>query len=131
MMKRSEGFSLIETLLAVAFLGIMAIGVSSVYSSGLRAMDGRADMMLLDGKLRSRMEVLISTNFTSLNNGSEVVTINGKNYTIAWTVATIDLSGDSVPEPQARQVIVSVTGRPERSLTTILVDNEGKVGRIS
>ena len=129
--KRSGGFTLVEALLAAFFLGLLASAVSAAYFSGFQSLDEQADRMLLDSKLRSRMEVLISTDFGTLSDDSEVVNINGKNYTITWTVALVDLNGDSTPEPTAKQVTVSVSGLPDRSLTTILVDNEGKVGKIS
>jgi hypothetical protein len=87
--------------------------------------------MLLDSQLRNRMEVLVSTAFGSLSDGSEVVTVNGQNYTINWGVVPIDLDGDATPEPNAVQVTVSITELPDRSLTTILVDNEGRVVKIS
>jgi hypothetical protein len=87
--------------------------------------------MLIDSQLRSRMEVLVSTDFDMLANGSEVVTVNGQNFTVNWNIAPIDLDGDSNPEPTAKQVSVSITELPNRSLITILVDHEGKVGKIS
>jgi len=93
-------------------------------------MDAQADTMLLDSQLRSRMEILISTEFGSLVDGSEVVTVRGDNYTIDWTVTPIDLDGDATVEPNAVQVIVSVTELPHRSLTTIIVDDEGRVGKV-
>jgi hypothetical protein len=77
------------------------------------------------------MEAVISTDFDTLANGSEVVTVNGQNFTVNWNVAPIDLDGDSNPEPTAKQVTVSITELPNRSLITILVDHEGKVGKIS
>ncbi len=87
--------------------------------------------MLLDSSLRSRMEVLVGTEFSSLSNGSEVVTVRGRNYTITWTVANIDLNGDATPESTARQVTVSITELPDRSITTLVVDHEGRIGKIS
>ena len=129
--KTSGGFTLVEALLAAFFLGLLASAVSAAYFSGFQSLDEQADRILLDSKLRSRMEVLISTDFGTLSDDSEVVDINGKDYTITWTVVLVDLNGDSMPEPTAKQVTVSVSGLPDRSLTTILVDNEGKVGKIS
>ena len=129
--KTSGGFTLVEALLAAFFLGLLASAVSAAYFSGFQSLDEQADRILLDSKLRSRMEALISTDFSALGDSSEVVNINGKDYTITWSVVLVDLNGDSTPEPTARQVTVSVSGFPDRSLTTILVDNEGKVGKIS
>ena len=76
------------------------------------------------------MEQLIGRAYGALSDGSDVVTVTGKNYTIDWTVTPIDLNGDATPEPNAVQLTVSVAGVPGASLTTIVVDNEGKVGKI-
>ena len=83
--------------------------------------------MLLDSHLRSRMEWLLSHPFDQLSAGSEVVTVNGKNYTIDWSVDLTDLDGDATPEPTAKLITVSADGR---SLTTLVVDNEGRLGKI-
>jgi prepilin-type N-terminal cleavage/methylation domain-containing protein len=128
--KTCNGFTLVEALFAVVLLGIMAIAVSVPYISGFQSLDLQADRMLLDALLRSRVEFLVGTDFGSLSNGSENVTVNGQNYTITWTVSPADLDGDTTPEPNARQVSVSITELPDRSLTTVVVDNEGRIGKI-
>ena len=129
--KTYRGFTLVEVLLSVALLGLMVTGIATLYASGLQSLHTQSDHMLLDSALRSRMEVLVSTDLESLGNGSQVVTVNGQNYTINWSVVSIDLDGDSNPEPNAMQVTVSISELPDRSLTTILVDHEGSVGKIS
>ena len=131
LLKACRGFTLIEALIAVALLAIVAVGISAPFISGFQALDVQAERMLLDSRLRSRMEVLAGTDFGSLNAGSEAITIRGRNYTIAWTVANVDLDGDLTPEPTAKQVTVSVSELPGHALTTIRVDNEGRVGKIS
>jgi hypothetical protein len=130
-LKSAGGFTLVEAMISVVLLGIVAVGISAPYISGFQALDVQADRMLLDSSLRGRIEVLVGTDFGLLSAGSEVVTVRGQNYTLTWTVGNVDLDGDLTPEPNARQVTVSVTELPDRSLTTILVDNEGRVGKIS
>ncbi len=130
-LKSTGGFTLVEAMLSVVLLGIIAVGISAPYTSGFQALDVQADRMLLDSSLRSRMEVLIGTEFGSLSAGSEGVTVNGQNYTITWTVGNVDLDGDATPESTAKQVTVSITELPDRFLTTILVDNKDRVGKIS
>lgn len=128
--KSCFGFTLVEILVTVVLLGLMATGISAMYLSGFRSLDAQADRMLLDSRLRSRMEVLVGTDFATLSSGSEAVSINGHNYTIDWTVVSIDLDGDSNPESTAKQVTVSVAGGSGHSLTTIIVDHEGRLGKI-
>ena len=130
-LRTTKGFTLVEALLSVALLGLMVTGISTLYVSGFQSLDGQDDRMLLDSELRSRMEVLVSTDFGALSDGSEVVTVNGQNYTIAWTVVNVDLDGDATPEPNAWQITVTTAELPNRSLTTIVVDHEGRVGKIS
>ena len=129
--KSADGFTLVEALLAVVLLGLLAATMGTVYSSANQALAVQTDYMLLDSKLRSRMEYLMGTAFGALGNGSENVTINGNNYQIVWTSVPIDLDGDSNPEDNAKQVTVSVSGMSAHSLTTIRVDHLGLVGKIS
>ncbi len=130
-LKVSVGFTLVEVIFSVVLLGVISAGVAYPYAIGMKSINVKEDRMLLDSELRSRMEILISTDFGALSDSSEVVTINGQNYTITWTVVNMDLSGDAVPETDAKLVTVSVTEVPGRSLTTIIVDNEDRIGKIS
>jgi prepilin-type N-terminal cleavage/methylation domain-containing protein len=125
-----KGFTLVEVVLAVAILALMVSGVSALYFSGFQSLDIEDDRMLLDSRLRGRMERLIGRAYGALSDGSDVVAVKGQSYTIDWTVTPIDLNGDATPEPNAVQLTVSVAGVPGASLTTIVVDHEGKVGKI-
>ena len=129
--KSQKGFTLLEAMLSVVLLGLVAFGISAPYLSGFQALDMQADRMLLDSHMRSRMETLVSTDFDALGNGSEVVTVRGQNYTITWTVVNEDLDGDGTSEDTAKKITVSITGLPGRALKTIVVDNEGGVGKVS
>ena len=119
-----------EAMISVVLLGLMASGFSLLYASGLNSLDEQADRMMLDSHLRSRMEILIAQQFAQVDNGSENVIVRGKNFTINWTVAPKDLNEDMTPESNAKEVTVSVAGMSDRSLTTILVDHGGKVGKL-
>ncbi|GAX59223.1 type II secretory system protein G [Candidatus Scalindua japonica] len=130
-LKASFGFTLVEVIFSVVILGLISAGVAYPYMIGMKSINAKEDRMLLDSALRSRMEILISTDFGALSDSSEVVNINGQNYTITWTVVNMDMDGDAVPETNAKLVVVSVTEVPGRSLTTIIVDNEGRIGKIS
>ncbi len=128
--KNSHGFTLFEALFSVVLLGLMASGVSVLYVSGLQTLDEQADRMVLDSYLRSRMEFLVGQPFAQVASGTENVTVRGQTFTINWTVVLKDLDGDLVPESTAKEVTVSVSGLSNRILTTILVDNEDRLGKI-
>jgi prepilin-type N-terminal cleavage/methylation domain-containing protein len=125
-----RGFTLLEVVIAVVILALMVSGISAMYYSGFQSLDTEDEIMILDSRLRGKMEQLVSQPFDGLTNGSESVTVKGKNHTINWTVTLIDLDGDTTPEPNAKQLTVSVAGRSDRTITTILVDNEGNMGKI-
>ena len=126
----NRGFSLVEVLLSVVLLGLLASVIMYMYSSSYAVIDEEGIQMPLDGYLRSRMELLAGKTFAELSNGSETVTVKGQSYTINWSVAPADLDGDTIPEPTAKQVTVSVAGSANQSLTTILINPEGLVGKI-
>jgi Tfp pilus assembly protein PilV len=126
----AKGFTIMEAMLAVVFLGLMAAGVANVHFSGIQSMDVRETGMLLDSHLRSRMELLLATPFDKVTGGSEPVNVNGTSYTINWTVTGADLDGDTNPEPTAKQITVSVDSGTSRAVTSIMVDNESKVKRL-
>lgn len=116
--------------MSILILGLLSVGVSFLYASESRSLDAQAEHMLLDSQLRSRMEVLLATEVSSLIGGSQAVSVRGRSYTIVWTVAAVDLDGDATPEPDAMQVSVSVQELPDRSLTSLVVDHGGRVGKI-
>ncbi len=130
MITNKDGFMLMEVLLSVVFLALIAAAAGGVYSAGNQSLDEQADRMLLDGKLRSRLELLIASDFSALADGSETVTVHGKDFTVTWTVVTVDLDGDSTPEPNVKKVTVSVTEISGRSLTTLLTNNEDLVRKL-
>ena len=129
-LKSEGGFTLVEVLLSVVLLGLLASATMYMYSSAYTVIDKNSISMPLDGYLRSRMELLVGKAFAELSDGSENVAVKGQNYTINWSVVPIDLDGDTIPEPTAKQVTVSVAGLANNSLTTILIDHEGLVGKI-
>ena len=131
LIKSKTGFTLLEAMLSVALLALVAFGISAPYITGFQGLDEQAERMALDSHLRSRMEILVGTSFDALASGSETVTVRGQSYTITWNVAYVDLDADANPESTAKQITVAITELPGRTLKTIVVDNEGKIGKIS
>ncbi len=130
-LKSTVGFTLVEVIFSVVLLGIIAAGVAYPYTIGIKSVDVGENRILLDNYTRSRMETLLSTDFDAISDSSEVVSVNGENYTITWTIVNMDINGDAVPETNVKLITVSVTEVPGSSLTMIVVDNEGRVGKVS
>lgn len=122
-----NGFTLVEVTVSILFLGIMVMGISGLYFSAQRSLLNQEHLLPLDSRLRGRMEEIVSRPFAAIADGSEAITIDGRNYTVTWTVTQPDLDGDAVAEPTAKQITVTVDGR---GLTTLAIDSQGKIGKI-
>jgi prepilin-type N-terminal cleavage/methylation domain-containing protein len=123
----TSGFTFVEVLLSVVILSLCAAAISDVYTSGLTSLDARVTGGQLDSALRSQMEKLLALKFSSLADGSAPVTVEGDTYTVTWTVVNVDLDGDTTPEPTAKLITLTLS---DRTLVTIVVDHEGRVGKI-
>jgi type II secretory pathway pseudopilin PulG len=130
LLKSVGGFTLVEVLLATVLLALMAGGFATLYSSGLNSLTSQKDRMLLNSHLSSRMEELQSRDYSNLTDGSEVITVEGESYTINWIVAPVDLDSDAATDTGAVQVTVSVAGISDLTLTNIMVNTSGQVGKI-
>ena len=129
-LKTSGGFTLVEALFSVALLGLMASCITIMYTSGLQSLDAQSDRALLESRLRGRMEELVGRQFALVTSGTTNVTVRGTNYTINWSAALFDINGDATPDATAKLVTLSVAELTDLSLTTILVNNEARVGKI-
>ena len=129
-LKTSGGFTLVEALFSVAILGLMASCITIMYTSGLQSLDAQSDRALLESRLRGRMEELVGRQFALVTSGTTNVTVRGTNYTINWSAALFDINGDATPDATAKLVTLSVAELTDLSLTTILVNNEARVGKI-
>jgi len=130
LIRKNNGFTLVEALFSVAILGLMASCVTLMYSAGLQSLDAQSDRALLESRLRGRMEELVGRQFDLVTSGATNVTVRGTNYTINWSAALFDIDGDATPDSTAKLVTLSVAELTDLSLTTILVNNEAKVGKL-
>ena len=122
-----RGFTLVEALLTVVILGLAASVMTSLYFSGLQTLHAQDTRVMFDSTLNSRMQWLCSMKFDQLTSGSDTVTLEGQSYTISWTVAYINMNETAIPEPDAKQITVTLD---DLSLTTIAVDTEGMIGKL-
>ncbi|MBN1865943.1 hypothetical protein JW916_01505 [Candidatus Sumerlaeota bacterium] len=110
-------------------MAFAAIAMAGLYFAGLQASSAQTESAQIDSLLRSRMEYLLSEKIDSPNlaDGNEEVTIDGKTYTVSWTVVGVDLDDDGQVETDAKRIEVSVAGR---SATTLVVDTGETLGKI-
>ena len=120
-------FTLAEALLSLVLLALLAITAQGMYSSAFQTTVVTAQDALLDSALRSRTEWLMAVTPSQLASGSDTVTVGGTSYPISWTVVNVDLDGDATPDPVAKRLTVTLQGK---SLTTIVVDHEGHIGKL-
>ena len=121
---RRRGLTLVEAMLCTALLGITAAAISGLFVTGLQSVDGNNAEMLIDSRLRSQMEQLLSRPFADVladGSGAAVVPVEAGTVTVNWVASLHDLDGDGVDEPNAMMVTVSVPG--SGSLSTLVVDH--------
>lgn len=124
---RQSGFTLLEALISIVVVAYAAVVLSGLFMVGLQMVGAQEERVVLDAHLRSRMEVLVSTHFDQLVSGVDTVTVKGEDHTLAWTVANVDLDGDTNVELAAKSVTLTMDGR---SLSTIMVDHWGRLGKL-
>ena len=123
-MNARRGFTLVEALLAIATLAMLAGGLAVLYSSGHQALNVQGDETYLCSALRSEMERTMALPFGQLTNAVVALSLAGRPYTSAATVAAFDVDGDGSVESNAVTVTVAIS---DRSLTVLRVDNDGRV----
>lgn len=117
---------MIEALLAIASLSLLALATTVVYGTGLNSLHARSDELRLQSALRSEMEEAVSMTVGDLADQTRLLDIGGYVYTCQWSIATVDLDGDSVPETNAVQITISAA---DRSLDLLRVDHNGRLGK--
>ena len=127
-----SAFTLIEAMLAIAVLGITVAGIAVLYTSGKNASHAQIETLRIQGALRSRAELMMSQPFDSIADSSNTVVIalgggESRKYGEITTVTLIDLDGDNIPEPDAKQITISLEGR---STSMIIVDDRELVGKL-
>jgi prepilin-type N-terminal cleavage/methylation domain-containing protein len=91
---KEEGFTLVETLVALFLLAIGLLGIAPLFVLGTRGVASSADMGTVGARATERLEVLRATGFASLAAGGSLTTNVAGYYdatrpdvTVRWTVA--------------------------------------------
>lgn len=117
------GFTLIESLIALMVLGLMAVFIVGLYSASLQNIQSQRERMETDALLRGKVEELLATSFNELpeNEVSKDYTVRGTIYTLSWKAPILNISGDSNPQKDIKEITVKI-GTPAlgfRSLITL------------
>ncbi|RMF95719.1 MAG: prepilin-type N-terminal cleavage/methylation domain-containing protein [Candidatus Schekmanbacteria bacterium] len=123
-MKKKSGFTLLESLLSITILAIVALSISYAFSMGFKSSDEARKEMEKLSYARGMMEVINAVDFSNLTSGTDTVSIQGEVITRTWSVLPCDLDGDSIPENDARKVIVTVDSI---KLQSIVIDSKNLV----
>jgi hypothetical protein len=118
---------LIEAMVSIVVVGLIAVAVSGILGSGIRGLDLRREHFEVDSVLRSRMERLLAQKFEHLADGTDSLLVNGELRVVAWNILPIDIDGDSLGEPTARRIRVSIG---DKTLETIVAFHEFRIRKI-
>ncbi|MCP3940829.1 MAG: prepilin-type N-terminal cleavage/methylation domain-containing protein [Desulfobacteraceae bacterium] len=115
----SDGFTLIEVLIALAIFAIGILGIATMQISSTNGNTGARKHSEASEFAQGQVDLLMATSFADLADGA-LVTASG--YTVIWTVDpdnnAVDLDGDG--NDDLIQIIVVVTdpsGSQRSSLT--------------
>ncbi len=83
----AAGFTLIEAMIALSILAFGLLTIAAMQLSGIRGNAFGADLSEATAVTQQEIETLLSTPYTALVSGNDVVTgARGMGYTRTWTV---------------------------------------------
>jgi prepilin-type N-terminal cleavage/methylation domain-containing protein len=119
---RSEGFSLIEVMIAITFLGIGLLAIGQLVPAGMAGITQARVRTNAVQAAQVRLDDLRSEDYTSaaLTAGTYTETVG--DYTLSWTVI------DNTPVPGSKRINLTsswqtVTGTKTARLTTFVTAN--------
>jgi len=115
----SEGFTLIEVLLALFLLGLGVLAAAPMFIYAMRGNAAGADFGSSGAIAVERMEVLRSTRYTDLDAGGDLASDT--------TVAAVDYFDNSDPDFSVRWVIVNNTTPPDTKTITVRAEARRQV----
>lgn len=121
------GFTLVEALASIVLLALMAAMISAIFMGGLQAFSAQESDFLIDSLLRSKMEYLLSQEYSFLSSGTETVSVEGTSFTLNWYVSGADLDDDGIEEADTAQIDVELAGR---TLSTLRIHAEELVTKL-
>lgn len=109
----SQGFSLIECVIALVVLAVVALSVASVLTFSYKNSENakkRSSTLLL---AQQRIEAVRNTNFANLLAGTVTesnVLFDGQTYTVVTTITATDvINTTQAPGPELKTIVIDVT----------------------
>lgn len=113
MRSKTNGFALIDALIAMGLMAVALSFLGVVYSAGKISKTSRTDIIALY-IAQNKMDELKNTSFTALAEQSNITFSDSnltklKNGQAVYTVALFDVNNDATPDPDMKKITVTVT----------------------
>ena len=120
-MRSEKGFSLIETLVAVAIVAIVAVSFLSGLATSARATIVVDEQTTASSLARSQMEDIKSQTYDGTNNPPVYSLISGvpSSYTVNIDADRLDPEGDGLGDDDGIQKVVVTVERGGRTILTL------------
>ncbi len=99
--KRSRGFSLVEVMIAITFLGIGLLGIAQLVPMGLGTITQARVRTNAIQAAQQRMDDIRSADFSSADLTAGTYTETIGNYTLSWTIT------DDSPVPGSKRIAMT------------------------
>ncbi len=119
-MQGEKGFLLIETLVALAILGIIAVGLLSGLATAAKATFIIDERTTATSLAKSQMEYVKNQNYDNINNPPQYDLLSDlpTSFSVTITASRLDPEGDGPDDDGIQSIVVTVI-RGSRSIVTL------------
>jgi len=113
-MTRKQGFSLIETTVAIALLAVIVVSVLGAFSAITISATRHQQATSLDRLVRSDAEYIKSQTYSAAPKATPYLNLSASGYTFSYQVLYYDKASNSFtaanPDDGLQQLVLTVTG---------------------